>query len=770
MATNKSGRGRRTTPTSSRTRRSRPPGTKAAGTETLKETAQAEETPAFVDSDSDSFAGAGAGQEAFASAEGEESDGQSTLTSGADDSMAADAGDAEAGGKAEDDLAPPGAHRLTADDILSDDNLADSSSADSLAGSSGGEDLIEGGTSEPLIEVTAKEVPENDDDEVLASPPEEATTASAPAAAKNEAAPKSEAAKAESGSKKSDEPAPRSGGGSGSGGGRQPPALPPAPPPSSGGRSNLLKGIVVGGVLVVLGYILAVGTSDLWMGKVVSPEDWNQQQQKIAALTKSLGDLEAKVSSVPADSIAALDSGQQTLSKNVVDLTKKIGEVGARVDKLAQDSGDGTAQSEALQKLNDEIAAARAAGANLQKQLGDALKAAQEKVSTALAGGKSGLESLGKELSDLQAEASKRLEDLGKRLTSLEAEKGPDPEVAKQMEEVRSQIEGLRAAVSQNETKTSTILARLTTDPKALEDSVKALQTKAQGLASDLTALGEKASKEVSALADSLGGKIDQEVAKLGTSLASADSEIKALGGKVAALEKSGPELQQGLDSLKKTSGEIGQQLTALKDQIDSFAGQLNDRIDSEIQAALAKDMRPRAAALALATAQLNDAVQQGGSFEGAFEAVEKLAGSAPELQADLASLKPLATAGVSSPGGLLSSFRAQIPKILAAADGESQDDGDLLDNAWGAVSSLVEVRPVGEISGETAKAIVARAEQRLQAGNLTDAVSEVASLKGAAATAAAPWLTEARARLLALQATERLQQTALASLAAQQN
>ncbi len=888
MTTKKIGRSRRTAPTSGRTRSRRAkPTTTASATaadsvsEDPKAQDQAEAAkPEAGTSDKDSVGVAGAAKEALGSSESGDAGSESTLTSAAGDSLAdSDSKEAEGSdnksGKDSDEAATvnvisPAAHRLTAADILSEDNLAGSSTADSLATR---------GTSAPLIDVTTKEVQDNDDDSlaVTASVDTAATDSDDTTSGSETPTAASDTDKSDTASDKTEaeSPSATSGGGSGGGFSSQPPASPPPLPLLGGRRSGLLKGVAMGGVLVALGYILAVGTSDLWLGKVVTPDDWGQQIQKIDALTKTadaaqkaaddagqqlqvLGkhlDELAKGASLPKaqlDAIDGLEKARKALTTEIAGLTKQIGDLGKRVDALAKVPSS-TLDKDAVKKLNDEIAAAKAAGATLQKQVANALKAQQDKLNTALAGGKDGLTALQKDLSDLQGNASKNLAQLDKRLAKLETAEAPGPEVAKE-------IEGLRAAVSRMENRSNTLISRLTSDPKALEDGIAGVKSQAEKLVADLAALSEqtagslaalgdktagavsnlsaKVGKEVSDLADrltkemaslearakqtgdSLSAKIEGEIASLSAKLESETAglssklesetarlsagltsterdvtdlksgldstgksltetsgdvaenkaQLTALDGKVAGLEKTAPDLQKSLASLQKDSGEVAGRLTKLGEQIDSFAGALNDRIDMAIAATLAKDMRPRAAALALATTSLGDAIRRGGSFAGQFDAVEKLAGSAPELKDDLASLKPLAAAGVSSRGGLISSFDAQIPKILEAASGEMEESGDLLDDAWGAVSGLVEVRLVGEISGDTPKAIVARVRQRLLAGNLTEAISEVAGLKGAAVTAAAPWLTEARARLLALQAAERLQQAALASLAAQQN
>lgn len=69
------------------------------------------------------------------------------------------------------------------------------------------------------------------------------------------------------------------------------------------------------------------------------------------------------------------------------------------------------------------------------------------------------------------------------------------------------------------------------------------------------------------------------------------------------------------------------------------------------------------------------------------------------------------------------------------------------VDRTAARLAQLVTVRRIGDVPGVTAEAIVARAEQRLAAGDLAAAVDEIRRLEGPPAEAAAAWLATARAR-----------------------
>ena len=65
----------------------------------------------------------------------------------------------------------------------------------------------------------------------------------------------------------------------------------------------------------------------------------------------------------------------------------------------------------------------------------------------------------------------------------------------------------------------------------------------------------------------------------------------------------------------------------------------------------------------------------------------------------------------------------------------QSNVSGGWLDQAWARLRSLVTVRPIGgDVPGDSPEAHVARAEARLDEGDLASAVNEVQALYGAAA------------------------------------
>jgi hypothetical protein len=74
-------------------------------------------------------------------------------------------------------------------------------------------------------------------------------------------------------------------------------------------------------------------------------------------------------------------------------------------------------------------------------------------------------------------------------------------------------------------------------------------------------------------------------------------------------------------------------------------------------------------------------------------------------------------------------------------------------------------MRPTGDIPGNAPEAILARAEQRLDGGDLPAAIRESSQLSGPAAGAMAPWLLEAKARAAADETLARIEAKLMTSL-----
>jgi uroporphyrinogen-III synthase len=122
-----------------------------------------------------------------------------------------------------------------------------------------------------------------------------------------------------------------------------------------------------------------------------------------------------------------------------------------------------------------------------------------------------------------------------------------------------------------------------------------------------------------------------------------------------------------------------------------------------------------------------------------------------PPPPAAAAALRRVEAAAAAAPPDL-AALRADLarlaPQVLRAAGAASSGGSGWWSALTDRVAALIAVRRVGEIRGEDAEALLARAEQRLAAGDIAAALDILAALPPAPAERLAPWTAAARARV----------------------
>jgi hypothetical protein len=284
---------------------------------------------------------------------------------------------------------------------------------------------------------------------------------------------------------------------------------------------------------------------------------------------------------------------------------------------------------------------------------------------------------------------------------------------------------------------------------------------------------------------------LKQRVAALEERPAAPLAEIDGLSAAVAALQKEAAELRtavqarpSGADSgaLEQLRAEVLAELDrriaalpgpdaagvqSLKDEIAALTARL--AAVEQQQQELAAEPAPStagaaAAALALAVVDLGNALRAGMPYGGELAVVQQLAAGDAVLATPLGVLALQAESGIATLETLRQELAALAPAIVEAGGGGAGDGvvGDLLSG----LSGLVSVRPTGEVEGETPAARVARAELRLEEGDLAAALAELQALEGEAAAAAQPWIARAEAHQAMLAALDQLSQQTLGRLA----
>jgi hypothetical protein len=382
-----------------------------------------------------------------------------------------------------------------------------------------------------------------------------------------------------------------------------------------------------------------------------------------------------------------------------------------------------------------------------------ALRTQVEDLSTSV----SGLESQGAGSQDLAArvEALETREpggDLGARIQAVE-------EAAEGTQSLVARIEALEAADSEGgqgggeQAAQSQMSEAVTT----LQERLSSLE---QGLRSARGSDGSDGQQQVAQLDERLS-QLAQKVEEIGRNMPQGSGDlpqtVDKLSGEVAASREQTTAVADQIEATR-------QRLQALGDEV----GQLTSRLQqAEQQMTQTQARRERAAALALVVGQVSAALDQGRAYEEPLQTLKALGNGDDVISDAAAKLEPMAAQGVPLTADLQREFEGIADEVVHAS---TAPDGDgLIDRATGNLMRLVTVRPVGgDVEGEDAPALVARAEAKLEAGDLQGAVAELGGLKGAAAEAAKPWLDKAKARVAAESALSELSAHATDLLAQQ--
>jgi hypothetical protein len=233
-------------------------------------------------------------------------------------------------------------------------------------------------------------------------------------------------------------------------------------------------------------------------------------------------------------------------------------------------------------------------------------------------------------------------------------------------------------------------------------------------------------SAEIAALKDKIAAL--EQVAATPASAAN-NAEITALAGRIAALEgKTGGD--SPLEALTTLRNGLSAEISGLKSDIAAVKTEMANRASE-----------PGLAAAVAATA-LRAAVDRGGAFAAELENLAAVQPDAPAI----AALRGFAAAGVPTRQDLSAEFESAAQAMMAAAqpvDPNASLYTRLLDSA----KSLVKVRPVGALEGETPAARIARMGEALAKGDDAGVASEFAALPAPSRDAGAAFMERFNAR-----------------------
>ncbi|UXS02521.1 COG4223 family protein [Agrobacterium tumefaciens] len=220
-----------------------------------------------------------------------------------------------------------------------------------------------------------------------------------------------------------------------------------------------------------------------------------------------------------------------------------------------------------------------------------------------------------------------------------------------------------------------------------------------------------------------------------------ATTDTSALEQRIAALESG----SAGSADTSALSEKIAALETALQSQT-SAQGSATEDLTRRLGEAEAKINEPRddiEVARAIASAALKAAIDRGGPFLTELDTLAKVTPDDPAI----ASLRSFATTGVPSRAELLRNFPDVANTMLSAINQPDPNQG-IVERLTESAFSLVKVRPVGNIEGETPDAVIARMENKLRNGDLQGAALEWDSLPDAAKTVSADYKKSLDARI----------------------
>ncbi|NVK18542.1 MAG: uroporphyrinogen-III synthase [Methylocystaceae bacterium] len=242
--------------------------------------------------------------------------------------------------------------------------------------------------------------------------------------------------------------------------------------------------------------------------------------------------------------------------------------------------------------------------------------------------------------------------------------------------------------------------------------------------------------------------------------------DISPLNDKIAKLQADYDALKKEVSAIEITNVPEGQvaglnELVALKTEnikLNQLVTELNNRL-SDLEAAQLQERSSsdNVQALVASLSTLRDVLRTSSSFTAELATLSALAQGDVTLETGVEALAPYADQGVASVSALVAGFNPVANDIVRAV--AVPDGAGWVEQTVKNVTSLVTIRRApGNLDGEGALGVVARAEYNLQNGDLVAALAELNTLEGNPKEAAQGWITKAEARLTADKALAQMQ------------
>lgn len=326
-------------------------------------------------------------------------------------------------------------------------------------------------------------------------------------------------------------------------------------------------------------------------------------------------------------------------------------------------------------------------------------------------------------------------------------------------------VQALEARVGAIENKLGTLESVGGAAQRGQADQMAAMVSRVQSIERFVGELGQKVDRR------GIDPGVADAVKVVGERLTALENEVKRLA-EAGARSGEDPATTQAREAaiaaLKADTERRLAELAQKNESLTKAAADAAARADTAVAAAQ-KTVRgearaDRASALVLAVGQLRETLRGARPFAAELETVQSLAGDRPGYGEPLSALSAHAARGVPTRDAL--ALRFDPLAQLAARAAIAPEGAGWIDHTLARLSGLVTIRRTGEDPADTRPtAAIARAEARLELGDLAGAVDALGALDGAPAQVLAEWLADAKARLAVERAAAALTTQALADL-----
>jgi len=270
---------------------------------------------------------------------------------------------------------------------------------------------------------------------------------------------------------------------------------------------------------------------------------------------------------------------------------------------------------------------------------------------------------------------------------------------------------------------------------------------------------------QISAQSTEISGLRDQVAAIPAPDMSAIEAAQSEVTATVAGLADRITALEMRLDDLSSRAGSEGslstaafeQEMDRLRADFDAMRGTALAELESAREQAASiqenADAAARNAAARAALARVQTALETGAPFGEALGDLKEA------MQADVDE----ALSSVSDGAPTLASLQASFPEVARAALSTARAEGTSGEPESGLTAFLrnqFDVRSVAPKEGDSADAVLSRAEASLREGRLTDTLAELGALPEVARTELSDWLALAEVRADALAAAATLSTT----------